>query len=106
MAPTDDLLTVEQVAEELSLNQQTVRNFIDRGQLKALRVGGRRVRIQRSELDRFTGLERPARSRRRHEPASKPPVDLNIAADALDQIAEGISNLATALRLSQERDSR
>jgi excisionase family DNA binding protein len=36
----------------LKLNQQTVRNWIDRGQLSATRVG-RRVRIRRSDLDRI-----------------------------------------------------
>jgi excisionase family DNA binding protein len=31
----------------------TVRNWIDRGELPAVRVGSRRVRIRRSDLDRF-----------------------------------------------------
>ena len=34
-------------------NQQTVRNWIDRGELPAVRVGQRRVRIRQSELDAF-----------------------------------------------------
>ena len=34
------------------VNQQTVRNWIDRGELAAVRAG-RRVRIRKSELDRF-----------------------------------------------------
>ena len=37
----------------LRVNQQTVRNWIDRGELDAVRVGRRRVRVRRSELDRF-----------------------------------------------------
>ena len=37
-------LTVHEVADLLRLNQQTVRNMIDRGQLAAVRVGTRRVR--------------------------------------------------------------
>jgi excisionase family DNA binding protein len=45
-------LTVAEVAELLRLNQQTVRNWIDRGSLPALRVG-RSVRIKRSDLDRL-----------------------------------------------------
>jgi excisionase family DNA binding protein len=49
----DELLTVGYVAELLKLNQQTVRNVIDRGELPAVRVGRRRIRI---ELERF--LER------------------------------------------------
>ena len=51
---TDEtFLTVGDVAELLRLNQQTVRNWIDRGELPAVRVGPRRVRIKRSDLDRF-----------------------------------------------------
>jgi excisionase family DNA binding protein len=45
-------LTVAEVAELLRLNQQTVRNWIDRGSLPALRVG-RSVRIKQSDLDRL-----------------------------------------------------
>ncbi len=37
----------------LKLNQQTVRNMIDRGELGAVRVGKRRVRVRRSQLDAF-----------------------------------------------------
>ena len=48
----DTFLTVAEVAELLKLNQQTVRNWIDRGSLPALRVG-RRVRIRRSDLERI-----------------------------------------------------
>ncbi len=45
----DDFLTVAEVAALLRLNQQTVRNWIDRGELPALRVG-RRVRIRRADF--------------------------------------------------------
>jgi excisionase family DNA binding protein len=50
---TDGFLTVAEVADMLRLNQQTVRNTIDRGELAAVRVGPRRVRIRKSDLDRF-----------------------------------------------------
>jgi excisionase family DNA binding protein len=52
VASTDpnEYLTVADVAGILKLNQQTVRNWIDRGELPALRVG-RRVRIMRSDFD-------------------------------------------------------
>ena len=49
----DPLLTVEDVAAALGLNQQTIRNYIDDGVLPAVRVGNRRVRIRRSALDAF-----------------------------------------------------
>jgi len=48
----EQFLTVAEVAELLKLNQQTVRNWIDQGQLPALHAG-RRVRILRSDLERF-----------------------------------------------------
>jgi putative molybdopterin biosynthesis protein len=48
---TDEaFLTVAEVADLLKLNQQTVRNWIDRGELPAYRVG-RRVRIARADFD-------------------------------------------------------
>lgn len=49
----DEFLTVAEVAELLKVNQQTVRNWVDRGELDAVRVGARRVRVRTSELDAF-----------------------------------------------------
>jgi excisionase family DNA binding protein len=48
---TDTFLTVQEVAELLKLNPQTVRNWIDQGSMPAVRMG-RRVRIKRSDFDR------------------------------------------------------
>jgi excisionase family DNA binding protein len=48
----EEFLTVAEVAGRLKLNEQTVRNWIDAGTLPALRIG-RRVRILRSDFDRF-----------------------------------------------------
>jgi excisionase family DNA binding protein len=45
----DEFLTVPEVAKILKLNQQSGRNWIDQGQLGAVRVG-RRVRIRRSDF--------------------------------------------------------
>jgi excisionase family DNA binding protein len=47
----DEYLTVEEIAERLRLNQQTVRNWIDDRQLRAVRIG-RRVRVARSDVER------------------------------------------------------
>jgi excisionase family DNA binding protein len=49
----ETFLTVAEIAEQLRLNQQTVRNWIDRGELAAIRLGARRVRVRASELERF-----------------------------------------------------
>jgi excisionase family DNA binding protein len=49
-ADGESFLTVAEVAEQLRLNQHTIRNWIDRGELPAVRIG-RRVRIRRRDLD-------------------------------------------------------
>lgn len=60
---TDEFLTVAEVADRLRLNDQTVRNYIEAGKLPAFRIG-RRVRIARSDFDRFvdSGYSRAASS--------------------------------------------
>jgi excisionase family DNA binding protein len=51
----DEFLTVTEIAELLRVHQQTVRNWLDRGQLEGVRVGSRRVRVRQSALDQFLG---------------------------------------------------
>ena len=46
----EEFLTVAEVAELLKLNRQTIRNWIESGQLPAYRIG-RRVRISRTDFD-------------------------------------------------------
>jgi excisionase family DNA binding protein len=48
-------LTVEQVAERLQINPETVRVWIRKGDLPVLDLGSRRMgyRIKQGELDRF-----------------------------------------------------
>jgi excisionase family DNA binding protein len=50
----EGFVTVFEVAELLKVNPQTVRNWIVKGTLPAVRVG-RRVRIRRVDLDRMLG---------------------------------------------------
>jgi excisionase family DNA binding protein len=52
-AQEDDYLTVAEIAARLKVNPQTVRNWITRNELRAVRVGARRVRILRGDLDSF-----------------------------------------------------
>ena len=50
MAEPDELLTVAEIAAELKMNQQTIRNWIESGYLPAIRIG-RRVRVKRSDFE-------------------------------------------------------
>jgi len=61
-------MTVAEVAGLLSLNQQTIRNYIDAGRLSAVRVGSRRVRIRREDLESFIAGQnsRPSGESRAH----------------------------------------
>jgi excisionase family DNA binding protein len=63
MPASDEFLTVAEIAAELKMNQQTIRNWIDSGYLPAIRIG-RRVRVKRSDFDalleaNYTGSKQP-----------------------------------------------
>jgi excisionase family DNA binding protein len=49
----EQYLTVEQVADELSVTRVTVRRWINNGELPAAKAGPRRWAIRRSDLNRF-----------------------------------------------------
>jgi excisionase family DNA binding protein len=51
---TQELYSVEQVAERLGLHVRTVRNYVRDGRLKAVRIG-KQYRIAREDLDQLTG---------------------------------------------------
>jgi excisionase family DNA binding protein len=57
--PDDELLTVAEIATLFKLNQQTVRNWIDRQELPRVRVG-RRVRIRWEDVEAFMEPAGPA----------------------------------------------
>jgi excisionase family DNA binding protein len=59
----DPWLTVAEVAEELRLNPATIRLWISKGQLIAVRTGPRRLLIKRSDLDRTISVLRGERTR-------------------------------------------
>ena len=102
----DEYLTVAEIASELKLNQQTIRNWIDQGSLRAVRVGARRVRVLRSDLDRVLaeGATAPAvedraggdpvgEVRRRLDPAVQRARDA-LAGDRKSELAAALSALA------------
>ena len=92
----DELLTVSEVAQLLKLNQQTIRNWIDAGDLPAVRIG-RRIRVQASAIEDLVG-------RRLAPPAGPPPsgalddLDRRAIAEALDEMAAGMQAVATGLK--------
>jgi excisionase family DNA binding protein len=65
MAQSEELLTVAEIAAELKMNQQTIRNWIESGYLPAIRIG-RRVRVKRSD---FEALLEASYTGGRHPPA-------------------------------------
>lgn len=58
------LLTVAQVAQHMSVTEETVRRWLRDGKLRGLRPGGNRMgwRIRAGELERFIGDEERAAS--------------------------------------------
>lgn len=64
---SQELYSVEQVAERLGLHVRTVRNYVRDGRLKAFRIG-KQYRIARADLEALTGRPAPAVER---EPARR-----------------------------------
>jgi excisionase family DNA binding protein len=77
----DEYLTVNEIAEHLKLNPQTLRNWIDQGRLPAVRIG-RRVRIRRADLDRI--LAQGTTAAVEPQPVTVGPTE------ALDQLAQAL----------------
>jgi excisionase family DNA binding protein len=52
----DTLLTVQQVAERLQLNPETIRRWVREGKLRAIKLGSNRggFRIRESDIRRLT----------------------------------------------------
>ncbi|SIR58081.1 helix-turn-helix domain-containing protein [Micromonospora avicenniae] len=55
---SNDMYSVEQVAELLGLHVRTVRGYIRAGRLRAVRIG-KQYRIARADLDALTGRPAP-----------------------------------------------
>lgn len=51
-----ELLTVDEAARSLSVSQPTIRRWVKSGRLHAIRVGPRRLRVRRRDVDRMNGL--------------------------------------------------
>jgi excisionase family DNA binding protein len=96
----EDFMTVDEVATHLKVNQQTVRNWIDAGDLLAVRVGARRIRVRQRDLEEFLNL------RTMREPSADPTTEAETGGSvsparqsptARDEaVAEALRDVATA----------
>jgi excisionase family DNA binding protein len=62
--PQEKLLTVKQVAEIMSVDEKTIRSWIQRGDLRAVNIGRLRpeYRIRPADLDEFISQRQTDRS--------------------------------------------
>ncbi len=65
MPEDDTMLTVQEVAKRLRVNEKTVRTWINSGDLPAFPVGGRGYRISKADLDRFVEAQKKALQERK-----------------------------------------
>lgn len=49
----EELLTLQQVGEVLQVSRRTVERMIERGELTAIRIGPRLIRIRRADLNAY-----------------------------------------------------
>jgi excisionase family DNA binding protein len=49
----EKMFTVQQVAQQLQVSDRTVRNWVERGELRVFRIGKRGYRIAESDLISF-----------------------------------------------------
>jgi excisionase family DNA binding protein len=83
----DEYLTVNEIAEHLKLNPQTIRNWIEVGSLPAVRVG-RRVRIRRADLDRL--LAQGTTATAQPQPATATTATTGTPAEAVEQLSDAL----------------
>jgi excisionase family DNA binding protein len=93
----DELPTVHEVAELLRLNPQTLRNYIDRGDLPKIRVGSRPVRIKRADLEKLIDAHTDAPAREPGEAVAQRLASPELI-DALEEFGKAALKLARALR--------
>ncbi len=115
-APTPSLLSIEQVAQILTLNARTVRSYVRKGSLKATRIG-KQYRIALDDLEAFTG--RPVKSYvdRVLSPALRVEISSVISVegvtparagqitDRLGAAADGLRSIAQSIAVSTSYDA-
>ncbi|MGO9974370.1 MAG: helix-turn-helix domain-containing protein [Solirubrobacteraceae bacterium] len=95
--PEDDpWLTLAEIAEELRVNPATVRLWVSRGRLKAMRAGQRKLLVRRSELDRMLALTDPSRAEPR-QPRVPEPLRPVFSRPLAGQVARARANMDPAV---------
>ena len=95
--PADDpWLTLAEIAEELRVNPATVRVWVSRGRLKAMRAGQRKLLVRRSELDRMLALTDPSRAEPR-PPRMPEPLRPVFSRPLMGQVARARANMDPAI---------
>ena len=106
---SEELYSVDQVAERLGLHVKTVRNYVREGRLKAVRIG-KQYRIAREDLEALTGRPEPApepvRRHRHVEVSSIVEIDA-ISPEAANRLTMSLVSAARGIRIetiyNQER---
>ena len=98
---SQDLYSVEQVADLLGLHVKTVRNYVREGRLKAVRIG-KQYRIAREDLEAMTGHPEPPDEpvvRSRHvEVSSIVEIDA-ISSEAANRLSMSLVSAASGIRI-------
>ena len=89
----DPWLTLAEIAEELRVNPATVRLWISRGRLKAMRAGQRKLLVRRSELDRMLVASDPAKQPEPREPRKPEPLRPVFDRPLAGQVARARANM-------------
>lgn len=91
---SEQLYSVEQVADLLGLHVKTVRNYVRDGRLKAVRIG-KQYRITKADLEALTGAAVAAPARETVRRKRRVEVTSIVQVDAIDP--DTMSRLATLL---------
>jgi len=63
----EELFNTQEVADKLKVTVKTVRNYIERGQLKASRLSGRKFIIREKDLIEFLDNLEPAEQKQKKD---------------------------------------
>ncbi|MGS2616458.1 helix-turn-helix domain-containing protein [Micromonospora sp. LZ34] len=97
---SEEVYSVEQVADRLGLHVRTVRGYIRAGRLRAVRIG-KQYRIARADLDALTGRPGPAR------PTAVAPVEVSsiVQVEGVDRAAADRLGTLVLAAVNTGRDS-